>query len=336
MRKGASGAWIIGVGILFVAVAAVREVLLVIGINFSQILIVLADQAIAFGFILSIAAYLARDFALANKNLLKREQEKAKVEQELALAAEIQRGLFPEKLPSINGYEVAARNRPALVCGGDYYDVIAINGASGNDDGQKSYMLCVADVAGKGLDASLLMSNMQATLRALVHHVSSLVELAAQINERLYAASPPNKFVTAILLEIDPATGEGEYINAGHNQCILLSDAEGKIELLESTGLPFGIMPDDTLRMLGKQYEQKAFQLHAGDLLALYSDGVPEAYNEREQEWGETKLRECLHTVVSQSAETIVNRVFSEIDEFAGTAPQHDDITLLVIKRALP
>jgi sigma-B regulation protein RsbU (phosphoserine phosphatase) len=120
--------------------------------------------------------------------------ERKKMEQELALAASIQQGLFPEFLPRIEGYDIAARNRPALQCGGDYYDVLPIERI--NDAGEKSYLLCVADVAGKGLPASLLMSNMQATLRALLGRIPTLAELAALTNRLLYATTPSNKFVT--------------------------------------------------------------------------------------------------------------------------------------------
>lgn len=145
------------------------------------------------------------------------------IEQEIALAADIQKGLFPAELPSVPGYEIAARNRPARLCGGDYYDAIPVE--DGDDSDGSTLLLCVADVAGKGLDASLLMSNMQATLHALSGHTRRLAELAAQINKRLYAASPPNKFVTAILLLVKPPTGEGRYVNAGHNSCLLMREA---------------------------------------------------------------------------------------------------------------
>ncbi len=289
VRKHLDGAWIVCIGVLLFNLDRVRNL-----ISPSTWLNLTLLQVYTFGIIIAISIYLARNFAITNRSLLEREQEKARMEQELALAADIQKGLFPERLPSIAGYDIAARNRPAQLCGGDYYDVIAIDNENGDGSSRRSYLLCVADVAGKGLDASLLMSNMQATLRALTGRLPSLVELASQINERLYEASPSNKFVTAILLEINPETGEGRYVNAGHNQCVILRHEGGGLDLLESTGLPFGVMPEDMLRTLDKPYEERPFQLRADDLLALYSDGVPEAYNEQEQEWGEAKLQTCL------------------------------------------
>ncbi len=257
--------------------------------------------------------------------------ERKKMEQELALAASIQEGLFPEFLPRLEGYDLAAKNRPALQCGGDYYDVLPIEKT--DETSEKSYLLCVADVSGKGLPASLLMSNMQATLRALLGRVPTLVELASRTNELLHATTPSNKFVTAILFEIFPSTGKANYVNAGHGDCMLLRGKSGEAEKLESTGLPLGMMASEMLEMLGKGYEEKHLELNSGDLLALYSDGVTEAYDEAENEWGDERLLNCLHPILENSSQIIVGKVFEAIDDFAQTAPQHDDITLMIIKR---
>jgi serine phosphatase RsbU (regulator of sigma subunit) len=359
--KRQEGAWLIGLGVILLALAPLKDALSNLGqLSLPPFVNTFVNQLAICSIIVVNSVFLARNFARTNKHLeakllevetlsaerleqeraatelkLQHEQEKSRrelMERELTLAADIQKGLFPETLPSINGYEIAAGNRPARQCGGDYYDVTAVDG---HHAGHQSYLLCVADVAGKGLDAALLMSNMQATLHALAGRIESLVELAAQINQRLYESSPANKFVTAILLEVDPMTGECRYVNAGHNECVLLRSATGEIELLESTGLPLGIMDSDMLRNLGKNYEAKSFRLDAGDLLALYSDGVPEAYDEQEQEWSEARLQECLRVMINEPAQAVVDRVFMELDNFAGTAPQHDDITLLVFKRAV-
>ena len=256
--------------------------------------------------------------------------ERKKMEQELALAASIQEGLFPEFLPKIAGYDLAARNRPALQCGGDYYDVLPIERE--NSGGEKSYLLCVADVSGKGLPASLLMSNMQATLRALLGRIPTLAELAARTNELLHATTPSNKFVTAILFEVFPNSGKAVYVSAGHGDCVLVRNT-GEVEKFDSTGLPLGMMPSDMLEMLGKGYEEQHLELNSGDLLALYSDGVTEAYDIFENEWGDARLLKVLQPVMRETSQTIVGEVFKAIDDFAQTAPQHDDITLMIIKR---
>ncbi len=248
--------------------------------------------------------------------------ERKKVEQELALAANIQQNLFPASLPHLEGYDLAARNRPARQCGGDYYDALA-NGGVG---AESSYLICVADVSGKGLPASLLMSNIQATLRALLDRIASLTELSAHTNELLYASTPSNKYVTAILFNLDLTTGKARYVNAGHTDCLLLR-ANGEAVWLKATGTPLGLLP-------GMPYDEQSVELHPGDLAALFSDGVTEAQDEQENEFGEERLAEFLRPIAHESSEVIVDKVFAEIDRFAGSAPQYDDITLFVIKRA--
>jgi len=249
--------------------------------------------------------------------------ERKKVEQELALAASIQQNLFPARLPKMLNLDLAARNRPARTCGGDYYDALHISG--------QTHLICVADVSGKGLPASLLMSNMQATMRALLGRIPSLTELATLTNSLLYATTPDNKYVTAILVELDPETGKGRYVNAGHQDCLLMR-ASGEAEWIKSTGTPLGMMAPDILEMMAP-YAEQSFELRPGDVLALFSDGVTEAHDEEENEYGEERLAEFLRPIKQEPAETLVDKVFREIDRFAGSAPQYDDITLFIIKR---
>lgn len=246
--------------------------------------------------------------------------EKKKMEQELLLAAGIQQRLFPTNLPKLTNCELAARNRPALQCGGDYYDVIAI------DNGvQLGYLLCVADVSGKGLPASLLMSNTQAALQVMLGYVPSMVTLSARINDQLYLNTPSYNYVTGILVQFDPETGQGCYVNGGHVGGCLLR-ASGEVEWMTPTGRPFGLLPRQT-------FEEVAFQLHSGDILALYSDGVTEAQDINENDFTEPRYADFLRTIRDESAADIVAKSFAEIDRFAGEAPQHDDITLMILKR---
>jgi phosphoserine phosphatase RsbU/P len=249
--------------------------------------------------------------------------ERKKVEQELALAASIQQNLFPARLPKMADLELAARNRPARICGGDYYDALRISG--------QTHLICVADVSGKGLPASLLMSNMQATMRALLGRIPSLTELATLTNSLLYATTPDNKYVTAIMVELDPETGKGRYVNAGHQDCLLMR-AGGGVEWIKSTGTPLGMMAPDIIELMAP-YSEQGFELHPGDLLALFSDGVTEAHDKDDNEFGEERLADLLRPIRNEPAETLVDKVFCEIDRFAGSAPQYDDITLFIIKR---
>ena len=249
--------------------------------------------------------------------------ERKKVEQELALAASIQQNLFPARLPKMAALELAARNRPARICGGDYYDALRISG--------QTHLICVADVSGKGLPASLLMSNMQATMRALLGRIPSLTELATLTNSLLYATTPDNKYVTAILVELDPETGKGRYVNAGHQDCLLMR-AGGEVEWIKSTGTPLGMMAPDIIELMAP-YSELGFELHPGDLLALFSDGVTEAHDKDDNEFGEERLAEFVRPIRNEPAETLVDKIFYELDRFAGSAPQYDDITLFIIKR---
>ncbi|MFN8001548.1 MAG: GAF domain-containing SpoIIE family protein phosphatase [Acidobacteriota bacterium] len=274
---------------------------------------------------LEFGAGLTAQAAVAFENawFVRETLERKKMEQELALAANIQQNLFPASLPKLSHLELAARNRPARSCGGDYYDALPVSG--------QTHLICVADVSGKGLPASLLMSNMQATMRALLGRIPSLTELATLTNSLLYATTPSNKYVTAILVEIDPETGQCRYVNAGHTDCLLLR-ANGEAEWLRATGTPLGLMEPDIVALMAP-YEERSFQLHPGDLLALFSDGVTEAQDEEENEYGEARVADFLRPLAGEPAEMIVDNVFTEIDRFAGSAPQYDDITLFVIKR---
>jgi sigma-B regulation protein RsbU (phosphoserine phosphatase) len=247
---------------------------------------------------------------------------RAKLDSEMKLAARIQHDLFPAQLPHADGYELSARNRPARRCGGDYYDALTLVGAEGDE----RLLLCVADVAGKGLPASLVMSNMQATLRALLGGFRSLPSLASQASDLLYNTTSAEKYVTAALAELAPASGAIRFVGAGHLDNVIVR-RDGGVERLSSTGAPLGLLPP------GLPYEQTDQVLHPGDALVLFSDGVTDAQNGSDEEFGETRLADVLTSTAGQDAETMIDRVFDAIDAFAGGAPQFDDMTILVARR---
>jgi sigma-B regulation protein RsbU (phosphoserine phosphatase) len=247
--------------------------------------------------------------------------EKKKIEQELEVAAGIQRDLFPKQLPALANTELAARNRQARQVGGDYYDVLPY----GEKGPEHPHLLCVADISGKGVSASLLMANIQATLRAVLAHDTELPALAARTSDLLWASTPPNKYATAILVRYDPATGAGVYVNGGHADGVILK-ADDTVELLPTTGLPVGLFPKRT-------FEQASFQLQAGDVMVLYSDGVSEANDLDQNEFGMDRLVASIRATRGEPAAAIIDRIIADIDAFAGAAPQFDDITLMVVKR---
>ena len=210
------------------------------------------------------------------------ELARAKLESELTLAARIQADLFPAALPTLDGYELAARNRPARRCGGDYYDALP----TWSSHSEPQVLLCVADVAGKGLPAALVMSTMQATLRALLGRIRPLPMLAGHASELLYATTAPEKYVTAAFAELVPTTGAVRFVGAGHLDNVIVR-ANGDIELLKSTGAPLGLLPP------GMPYEETSHVLAPGDTLVLYSDGVTDAHNAAVEEFGETGSTIC-------------------------------------------
>ena len=170
----------------------------------------------------------------ANKEM---EVARAKLEREFELAASIQADLFPASLPALAGYDIAARNRPARQCGGDYYDALPLVAASVD-----RVLLCVADVSGKGMPAALLMSHTQATLRALIGRVETLPALAMHASDLLFASTAGNKYVTAAFLALDTRSGAASFVSAGHVDGVV-ARADGTAMRLTSTGAPLGLLP---------------------------------------------------------------------------------------------
>jgi len=183
----------------------------------------------------------------------------------------------------------------------------------------------VVDISGKGMFAALLMSNIQATLRALLSQGISLSDVAQKANTLLHATTPGNRYATAFLNHYDPVTGACQWVNCGHNDGVVLRKS-GEVEMMPCSGIALGLFPKMT-------YETQTFQLESGDLLAIYSDGVPEANNAAEEEFSMERFVSALKANKDRPSSEIVNSVIKEIDAFVGDAPQFDDITLMVMKR---
>ncbi|MDZ7637675.1 MAG: PP2C family protein-serine/threonine phosphatase [Bryobacterales bacterium] len=258
--------------------------------------------------------------SLENAWFLKEALVAREIERELQLAANIQQDLFPKRIPVAEGWEVAARNRQARQVGGDYFDGMRLM----RDDSRRILYL-VADVAGKGIGSALLMSNIQATLRALLDHEPTLQAVAREANQLLFANTPSNRYATAFLLLLDPETGFADFVNCAHNNPLLLR-ANGEVELLDGPGLALGLMAFET-------QEQAMVEIRPGDILAIYTDGVSEALNLEDEEFGIERLGDVMKRLRSEDAETIVEGIFQAIEYHVGDAPQHDDITLMVLRR---
>jgi len=246
--------------------------------------------------------------------------DRVTMKRDLEIAREIQRRLLPEAPPKIPGWQLAFRTRAANTVGGDYYDAFPRAAAPG------SMLVAVADVAGKSVPAALLMATFQASLEALAALPGTLADLARGLNRYTSAHSLDGlRFTTAFVAEINPATGALDYVNAGHNAPFLMR-ASGAIERLDATAVPFGIAPST-------DYEFKSVSVGPGDTLIVFSDGVVEAVNDREEEYGEHRFRDVLVRLRGTDAQNLLEAVFFDVDRYVGHARQHDDITCLVLRR---
>jgi phosphoserine phosphatase RsbU/P len=244
------------------------------------------------------------------------------MKRDLQIAREIQTWLLPGVPPQIPGLAIAYATRPANTVAGDYYDVFPRPGRSNEDN---RVVLAVADVAGKSIPAAMLMATFQASLKTLSTAQVALPELAANMNR--YACSNSQgglRFTTAFLAEYDPVRRTVDYINAGHNNPILRR-ASGQIERLDVGGLPFGIMPD-------VKFDSATITLAPGDWLIIFTDGVVEAENAQQSEYGEARLLAAVDAGKSVEPSEMLHRIMAEVDLFVGTTPQHDDVTCMLLK----
>jgi serine phosphatase RsbU (regulator of sigma subunit) len=261
------------------------------------------------------------------------------MKRDLEIAKDIQAWLLPGAPLQIPGYQIAYATRPANTVAGDYYDVILRPGrrssraSSGDQGGGQSedpsedrILLVVADVAGKSIPAAMLMATFQASLRTLSTSGVALAELVAGVNR--YACSNSaggNRFTTAFLAELDAATGDVVYINAGHNVPILRRKS-GTVERLEVGGIPVGILADSP-------YQVGTTRLERGDWLVIFTDGVVEAVNGKDEEYGEAALLRLVDRESGSAPAELLRSLLTELDAYVGNTPQHDDITCLLLKR---
>lgn len=252
-----------------------------------------------------------------NAALLDERFERQRMEHELELATEIQQRFQPSAPPQIDGYQFQGISFSCYEIGGDYYDFVP------RHDGRM--LIALGDVSGKGTAAALLMSSLHAAIHAQVSAKSSLDETINSVNQYLAENTPANRFVTLFAAELDPRSGVLQYINAGHNPP-LIGRADGSIAQLSSGGFPLGIMPS-------AEFEVGETKLEPGESLVVYSDGVSEANNIRNEEFGLERLSEVVRKNLAASAAGMRDKVESALSAFTQTAPANDDITLVIVKR---
>src|SRR6202166_655731 len=244
------------------------------------------------------------------------------MKRDLQIAREIQTWLLPGAPPQIPGLAIAYSTRPANTVAGDYYDVFPRPGRANQEN---RMVLAVADVAGKSIPAAMLMATFQASLKTLSTVQVALPELASNMNR--YACSNSQgglRFTTAFLAEYDPVHRTACYINAGHNNPILRR-ASGQIERLDVGGLPFGIQPE-------AKYESATVTLAPGDWLIIFTDGLVEAENANQDEYGEARLLSAIEAGKAGEPAEMLKRLMAELDLFVGNTPQHDDVTCMFLK----
>jgi phosphoserine phosphatase RsbU/P len=253
--------------------------------------------------------------------------DRVTMKRDLEIAREIQQWLVPAHPPQISGVDIAFATRPQNTIAGDYYD--AFLRPSPNASGICPLLIAVADVAGKSVPAALLMATFQASLRALSATPATLEETVVGLDRYARAHSlGGRRFTSAFLAEIDPLKREMRFINAGHNAPILLR-ATGDVERLSAVGPPLGLPVFDGTETL---YCAKSIQLHLGDLLFVFTDGVVEAVDQDDQDFGEERLLSCLRGAARNPAAEVLKKVMAEVGAFVGYARQHDDITCLVFR----
>jgi serine phosphatase RsbU (regulator of sigma subunit) len=300
-------------GMMAVPLQAKDRIIGLIYVDSPFILRVFTDEDLS---LLTVMANIAA-VRLENARLAAIEQAERIIQRDLAQAAVIQRGILPENPPEVPGLDLAGFNAPCRTVGGDYYGFLSYPAGRVG--------LALGDVSGKGMPAALMVMAFEARLRVLAEDEETAATVVTRLNKTTCANCPSNRFITFFFGILDPATGELSYANAGHNPPFVVRSS-GEVELLSGGGPVLGILP------IALYTEQKAV-LAPDDMLVIYSDGVTEATNMAEEEYGEERLAEVLCCRRGEPASAIVSAVTESLRQFASGAPQADDITLVVAKR---
>jgi sigma-B regulation protein RsbU (phosphoserine phosphatase) len=249
--------------------------------------------------------------ARARKEALLHQQEQ---EREIAEAKAIQEKLLPRDIPQMPGYEIASVWQSAQLVGGDYFDILPLD--------EKTFGLCIADVAGKGMPAALLMSNLQAAVRGLASAALAPDLLCSRLNSLIFRNTASDRFITFFYAQLDGPIGRLDYVNAGHNAPFVVH-ADGSHERLREGGTVLGVFDS-------RIYERGSAQLSAGDRVVLFTDGITEACSPADEEFGEARLLGVLKEHRGLSAEKLQSKILAVVAEFSGNHWQ-DDATLLVL-----
>ncbi len=254
--------------------------------------------------------------AIENTRLLKEALEKERLKADLKVAAKIQSLLIPQKLPRIKNLEVAAAYIPCKEMSGDFYDVIPMK------DGQ--WVFVMADVSGKSVPGAMLMSNFQATIRTYLQFSSDLIWIMEHINDLLIKHTTSDRYITVFVALYDPRNDTLTSVNAGHNPPLLIK-SETQVSKLDKGGIFVGILP--------WKYERQNFLFQKNNLLVMYTDGLVEAMNKNEEEFGLKRLQQLVLNHRNEQLESLKERIINAVNEHTGGKSLEDDFTLLLVRK---
>ncbi len=254
--------------------------------------------------------------SIENSRLFKEALEKQKLEKDLELARTIQKNLLPKEIPVFKNIEIAAFNKTAKQVGGDYYDIIRLD--------EKNVLIAIADVSGKGVQAALLMANLQAFLKAIIKQNIPLVEASNLINDLVSENTTMGSFITFFWGILNTEDRTFTYVNAGHNPPVWVGN--GKLVKLKTGGMILGVMPTVV------DYKFETIQLEKGDLIVLFTDGITEAMDTEKNEYSEERLEKLITENKKETAGGLLKKIMEDVNDHTSGAEQSDDITCCVIK----
>jgi len=272
---------------------------------------------------LNILNGIANQLSLAMENaaLAREVAAQQRLEREIELGRDIQTSFLPDELPMPPGWETAALYRAARLVGGDFYDFIRLK----SSDGVERWGIAVADVSDKGVPAALFMALSRTLLRSAALHRASAGATLTRVNEMILADARSPQFVTVFYAVWEPGTGRFVFANGGHNPPVLVR-ADGTVQLLKAKGAALAVFAE-------YYYEQQEITLAPGDTVLMYTDGLPDAINEAQEDFGMERVRQTLLAAHHQSAGTIISALEAAVQHHTGDVETFDDLTVVVLKR---
>ncbi len=266
-----------------------------------------------------------KEFVIENYGLpshIQRISERERLKKELEIAAKVQLSLLPKEEPKIPGYDIAAISIPAVEAGGDYFDFVKLSG--------EKLGIAIGDVSGKGVGAAIYMTLTKGILQAHAEEDVSPKNVLGKVNRLLYKTIEKNSFVSMFYAILDTKLSTILYSRAGHNPGILCSPVNGTTKLLLSKGMALGL---EEGHIFTETLFEENISLNHGDVFVLYTDGFTEAMNEREELYGEERLIKLIEENKTLSSRDLLNLILKEVRRFVDNYPQHDDMTLVILKR---